>query len=862
MPREPHQPNPILHDEPTILQYARFHGIAKKFTSQYPLDPDLIPTAPIFLSEGLLDPVGAVSLELPRNFRIEERLCVNEATLAFLQSTCSVPKLHAEKDPFMARLNRVRNFKAELPILSSDNEMDMKRFLKQPVVDLGDTEIQPEHVDEEKDEGMAWPTKCETLPADYDKQVASEKLQVSRNILLYLQNTLKCNMTPEEIETTIEAEVAHEKRQDYQPITPPLLPMSPLLNSFADPKSSSPTCHLELLSDLTDSTAIEAAALEAELMKQDSIVACDKPAQHASSDDSITLGEIDTFREYSPLYTISDPPVSSPLKRTAEDLKVEVPLTPPTVLQYPNKKMKIVSFSDDLHEYVPELPSTFENGDDVLDSQNSFDAFFAEEIEPIADDVLRQAEQEQLQEVDTTHRVDVPVMDFSLPPAPWDTYSRKVGYGHGRTETELDVQKQLLSRCAKEELKLAPVWRGVSKLDTELHWSPFPPQLAKVAPNETLQDDDALEKMVSKIILGETVDVDLLVWKPDGLRILDESSDDEEELEPANFTERNDITSLVRKRQLEMLDEEDRSVTRPKMFGDFVSATALMKQRQQVEERARRAQQNNMPKTTDSTPLTSNILDGGLALGGMFSTSSAVSKFMDLQNGIASTVNPLENPGTLDTSEENLRSYGRQDERKAPNEEMLPPPAAADETHTAALPGPPIPSTLPAQTFIISSAIVSSQRNLLRHIEMLYPNIDLIERDSGNANARFPEADIIVSRATGLLITTLQKIKQRPLPGQVQISGIKERVARVSGRYERVVVLVSEGRIETAAGFPAISSSGSSTAYGALDQRDCEAFAAFAAFAASLDADINVWYIAGGDAELARWVVGLMAQYG
>lgn len=94
----------------------------------------------------------------------------------------------------------------------------------------------------------------------------------------------------------------------------------------------------------------------------------------------------------------------------------------------------------------------------------------------------------------------------------------------------------------------------------------------------------------------------------------------------------------------------------------------------------------------------------------------------------------------------------------------------------------------------------------------------------------------------------MQKTKQKPLPGQKSKAAIRERLEKVARRYERLVVLVSEGRTdEMTAG---------------LDGNDAVAFAEFIGFAHSLDSTVIVEFVAGGEETLGNWITGIVARYG
>jgi hypothetical protein len=178
----------------------------------------------------------------------------------------------------------------------------------------------------------------------------------------------------------------------------------------------------------------------------------------------------------------------------------------------------------------------------------------------------------------------------------------------------------------------------------------------------------------------------------------------------------------------------------------------------------------------------------------------------------------------------------------------------------------PLPSTHPPSTptpYVISSTILK-RRPLIRAVNALFPAAILIERDftkhnsmawMPNSVARSPvsssldsEADFIISPSTGLILSTLQKIKQQPLPGRKAKSAFKERLEKISVRYERLIILVSEARTDEQTN--------------GLDESDTLALAEAIGFCSSLEASVMIYFICGGDETLAKWLVAIMVQYG
>jgi hypothetical protein len=109
------------------------------------------------------------------------------------------------------------------------------------------------------------------------------------------------------------------------------------------------------------------------------------------------------------------------------------------------------------------------------------------------------------------------------------------------------------------------------------------------------------------------------------------------------------------------------------------------------------------------------------------------------------------------------------------------------------------------------------------------------------------EADFIISPSVGIMIATMQQIKQKPLPGAKIKAAIRERLEKVSLRYEKLILLVLQG-------------SGENMAAG-LAEKDCLAFAEFAGFLSGLETPISMQFVGGGDKALSKWIVSNIIQY-
>jgi hypothetical protein len=583
-------------------------------------------------------------------------------------------------------------------------------------------------------------------------------------------------------------------------------------------------------------------------MLADEIMAADT-LEHANSDSSDSM--LFEITHPTPLSPRAETSITAVLKRKAEDLKIEGPLTPPILSDSPSKKLKSVSFSQILHEFIPKGSWRGDASDREPSTEDGFDEFF-DEIEPLVKDLERKMENEQLTITDTMARPKIPDMDFTMPVAPWDQYSLKKNGKHRRGETELSAQAVFLRHVKNNTLKAASKWPGISVLERHLPWNIFTTkETPKVSLEEVLHGKTEFDKVIADFNTGPVATSEAQVWKKEGVRVLD-MDDDEEELEPAEVQECDDVESWVRKRKLDTDADDAERLSKKVEVHESLSHSLVGDATPQV-------------PAPGSKPMHAPKQSGTELIFGGFSARTALQKFMETRGrkmqttttqtesviptdpASAGAVQELPNfPGRLPAVHLLAGThYPKAGQAQVVNSAGLQVPDAKQSL-------PPIPSNLPPSSFIVSMRLLQ-QRTLIKKVEQLYPAVDLVYRDYNLPHSAASEADIVLSPSTGLIFTTLQHLKQRALPGQPDRSPVKERMKALHLRYERLIVMTSQGP------------------RGELDQqyssrpedpRDKEALSEFEGFAAKLEGEVLIKCIRGGEEALAHSIVVEMIQYG
>ncbi|KAI9709526.1 MAG: hypothetical protein M1820_003286 [Bogoriella megaspora] len=870
------------------LEYARFYGLSRDLSKENALKEACLHIQPVHKTQSLCDLANdSMLIDEEAFIHPKEKITLDRDAVAYLQWISLLPQKALSTEQYLqGRRQYYSQLRLELPLLKTDHELDIRALQPAHPLDVVYEEnLPPEELNNESDESLHWSVIHYELPALYGSQIKGEKISVARESLLYLQSSIIDAFTDQDEQSIIGVEINDNRRRTLlEPITPPLMPISPPYEPYVP---SSPIATLQLLSESTDAIAKEARHLEQEMFRDDVV----GPNTAPEDADSMLLDDGDEGHGPGWIGDLNDKPSSLPAERARrEDLKVEEPLVASITLNSPGRTSKSVSFRETLEEVIPELPSAQIDKDDLLGSDTEFSKYFNGTIRPLAEEAERGVRGEQLRQGGNTQRLEVPALDMTIASPPWEEFAQRPGDDSIGVNTDLQAHRRLMGMVKHEYLKTEMYWSGVSKLERRLPWSPFPAHLAKFPDEESIIDDGSLEELMKELTFGEKIDSASLTWKPEGLRVFGES-DDEEELEEGDFPEdMQDMHSLLRKRKLEIEDEDQASRRRTTK-----RATGETPRDPASNQGDTRGQQSDpaLGKTSANKP----PHDSGLMFGGMFSATTALHNYMSVHGAAtkdksssnsAEGLEPvlskafmfktpeLKTHKTFDLGDggKNVQQI-RQDRdlKNLPNKAKEDAPRSLANSTSFSYPDAPIPET--RTPFVINSQAVT-QRQLFRRIEQLFPAADFIERDfssEGHIHQTMPssviDADIILSPSTAVIWTTMQKIRQRPLPGQAAQNAVKERIAAIVGRYEKVVVLVSEGAVVAPMAKmgsmvdPRKCGEGGEIAVAkTLDQRDCFALADLTAFAMEVDGDVGVVYVPGGQVELARWVVGLMAQFG
>jgi hypothetical protein len=527
-----------------------------------------------------------------------------------------------------------------------------------------------------------------------------------------------------------EASSDSKQHPRLRPISPPLLPRELDEKPYVP---SSPASRMQVLPDPSDhdermnkvnddiSNQIRIGTENAAPAAVGEIEQLLESAQYGSAHDKLSM-----FEAYE-----EPPPRRGKYLRILKLEPPEIePLSPPTTRQKKNSKRST-------------LASPLEN---LLSEEIKCEAFSSDDIDqPFKNDLLAQLAhdaaqavekdlaEENLEPADTTMRVDVPELDDIELVA-----SRKT-----ITSTEFlqtMVEDHLKNRCRSFD----------REVERQMRWSPIPSAFLKPVKDEPVEAPPQLnEWMYQPPFYLRSED---LLWRPDVLRVLNISKeDDEDELEE---------DSSLRDEPAGKLPSSLKRPGLPNLEESFFK---------------RPPRQIKVPKGKPDAP-------GFGSLAGFMDTRKAYKKpRWDFEAKPTETIQAK-------------AACAVQSERKSVDWVQVPAkPTERSVMEKLTFIAPQAPKVTSPQSIIINTKLLKSHRQLTQALETRPdPLLVIIYRDLETGNETQIEPDIIITPTTAAIFTTLQATTQRSLPGQGSSRPpIFNRILHLSQLYDRLLVITT-----------------------------------------------------------------------
>ncbi|KAI0468685.1 hypothetical protein F4859DRAFT_524207 [Xylaria cf. heliscus] len=773
-------------------------------------------------SSGLTTDTSLPRLHLP-TVDLQEQLEVPKESTDLLARALQYHDIHSNEQCQMPLAQyeahkRLIELKVDPPALSSDPDYDCcelaKSIWKQRQPNLRRDTIPLERRNIAKDEGLEFPGSVYQFRRKLDRIMHHEKLDVPKEAMSHLAQVIQDDWPDSE---------KHQFLEEAKPrrtvclactfvrnlaATPPLSPYMEHEEPFIPDIG---VCEVPVVSDLSSMLSDDLRAAESVVMQKE-----------LENDVSLIL-DTGTLRS-SP--SLDSPGLVTELPRI-HSIRMESPPSPMTSpFQYPNEGNNIPALLKSMDiDHVLSNSESLGVGDLQADgADNILDIGLETVMQESAATVLRSIEQEHISIAEAIARVEVPSLDFSIPDPEWKILP-------------MDTLVHIKWLYESYNLKTPPCPRN-SRADSKLRWLPF---LKNIDPQTLTKETidcgrDPLKSINIPNIKKILTSVDC-IWKRQGFAILCELESEEcleEIMSPMKVM--SDIASLARKRGLEN-NVIDASISYSSGSDSSIDLVAP----------SRYKRQTNLLPSMESNSAVSTLLSNHISF------RTAKRRKQDRSSYFTSTAKTDVKAQLL-----SVRVLSQSEENSSGPSKIL------GQLGTKAALQTPYPKLdVPnAPTKLIKGLALS--RKLFFGLEQLYPNAEIIERDFDRWNtiawgqysvssstlvlSLAAEADVIVSPATGIVVTTLLKVIQKPPPGYRGQTSIRERISCMALRYERLIVLVSEANAVD-------------DMVHDLTSPETAAYAEFIGFAAGLDSKVEVFYVGGGEATLLKWLVSFAARH-
>ncbi|GAB1319563.1 WW domain-containing protein [Madurella fahalii] len=731
----------------------------------------------------------------------------------------------------------------------------MKAFMK---VQLPDHRLPLEPADIDKDQGLEFPDIKRAKDMAKMRDVEKEKLELNRNTLAYLAQSLNTGWTEGEQQVFTQSISTYKGVRTRERVAPPLSPMMQTHSEYFVPDGE--TCDVPEPSDLSSRLSADIEAAETKILEADHAFWADALEHSVSPEryDHIDIPEMIRTGELRPIM----PP--STQQMISRDMRLDVPLLTCDDGDG-NARMQTTVIAPGYLENAKALVVS----SDTPPSSDGPGGQLANFFQESAAAVMRCAEQEKLQPLDAIARVPVPVMDFSVSRPQWE-------------DRVLDVRTMF--HWIRENTAVdwkGPRWMYSRAAEQRMVWAPLAHMKVKRLVSERIEIDSSI---VSRFLMESQeskapTSADY-VYKNPGVAVFRTADDDDDEddyltpLGSLQLEQKGPQPDIWGNAPISPLAESTVLLPNPsltttsKMPAPADLATLLSGRRRLIEETIQKKQSigKRNRELEEPTPISAtDIIDPAV-----IPSTNVLRGFMNEYTDFAPLVDnfvEMNFPKKPKLTHSSFFSPPITTPSFKPND---PTAAAAAAAAANLMPPPPkpIPTLAPAITppNIPPRVIISSDASkpLTNHLKTLLPGLDLIPRNYTRHRPPAPvlglrppntdDADITISPATGILTTTMVKLRQKPLPGDqaapatATTTSFCRIAANVAARYERLVVLVSEGNKHSESASP-------------LSQSDARALAEFQGFAAGLREEVRVVYVGGGVETLAKWVAATICGH-
>jgi hypothetical protein len=190
-----------IDEEIPPLQYARSNGLARDHVADELAFSELAKLQKA-IQQDLTDDSELHQFDFGSELKVEERVTISREGAKLLSSIAeeTVEAIDTVILPMFKTKSMIKRTKFELPLLKTDHETDCKNFARRDdfEIKLCDIKLPLEMVNEENNEGLVWTSRFSSLGTHVLEELKREKISVSKDDMVHLQNALKHPWTVED----------------------------------------------------------------------------------------------------------------------------------------------------------------------------------------------------------------------------------------------------------------------------------------------------------------------------------------------------------------------------------------------------------------------------------------------------------------------------------------------------------------------------------------------------------------------------------------------------------------------------------------------------------------------------------------
>lgn len=176
--------------EPSILEFARHHGLSVEFTTEEPFELARQGSERVNLTE-IGNEVSHLHVDHVLKSLASERLIITEEVKELLKSTMTCPPKGEFQSITQSPYRRSSYLRLELPLLCSDNDYDVLHFGTKTNEDLESLSRLMAPITVENTLSISWPVHSTDVPAQVQAELRKEKLEIPNETSVYLRAVLK-----------------------------------------------------------------------------------------------------------------------------------------------------------------------------------------------------------------------------------------------------------------------------------------------------------------------------------------------------------------------------------------------------------------------------------------------------------------------------------------------------------------------------------------------------------------------------------------------------------------------------------------------------------------------------------------------